>query len=90
MTYLINCKEQESDLRLIRGQGTINLALYLNTSPKPHYGPCMGHDEFTMMPFGLINDPAAFMDLMNRVSNHIWISCGGVYKRCLEILKGPG
>jgi len=31
----------------------------------------MGHDEFTVMPFGLINDPAAFTDLMNRVSNHI-------------------
>ena len=57
MTYLINCREQESDLRLIWDQGTIDLALYLNTLPKPYYEPCIGHDEFTMMPFGLINGP---------------------------------
>jgi len=71
MTSLINCREQESDLRLIRGQGTINLALYLITLSNPQYGPCMGHDAFTVMPFGLINGPVAFTDLMNRVSNDI-------------------
>ena len=26
-----------------------------------------GHFEFTVMPFGFTNAPAAFMDLMNRV-----------------------
>jgi len=31
----------------------------------------MGHDEFTVMPFGVINGLAAFMNLMSRVSNHI-------------------
>ena len=29
----------------------------------------MGYDEFTVMPFGLINGPTAFIDLTNRVSN---------------------
>ena len=47
----------------------------------------MGYDEFTVMPFGLINGPAAFMDLMNRVLDHIYTSYGGVIKtNYLEIL----
>ena len=57
----------------------------MKTLPKPRYGPCMGHDDFTVMPFGLINGPAAFTDLMNRISDHILTSCGGVYKK--DILK---
>ena len=32
-----------------------------------------GHYEFLVMPFGLTNAPAAFMDLMNRVFQRIWI-----------------
>ena len=33
-----------------------------------------GHYEFLVMPFGLTNAPATFMDLMNRVFDHMWIS----------------
>jgi len=31
----------------------------------------LGHYEFTVMPFSLINSPAAFTDPMNRVLNYI-------------------
>ena len=35
--------------------------------PKTAFRMRYGHFEFTMMPFGLINAPAAFMDLMHKV-----------------------
>ena len=35
--------------------------------PKTMFRTRYGHFEFTVMPFGLLNAPAAFMDLMNRV-----------------------
>ncbi|GJX00315.1 putative reverse transcriptase domain-containing protein [Tanacetum coccineum] len=35
--------------------------------PKTAFRTCYGHYEFQVMPFGLINAPAVFMDLMNRV-----------------------
>nr|GEZ54214.1 putative reverse transcriptase domain-containing protein [Tanacetum cinerariifolium] len=35
--------------------------------PRTAFKTRYGHFEFTVMPFGLINTPAVFMDLMNRV-----------------------
>ena len=35
--------------------------------PKTTFRTCYGHFEFTVMPFGLMNVPAAFMDPMHRV-----------------------
>ncbi|GJX28960.1 putative reverse transcriptase domain-containing protein [Tanacetum coccineum] len=35
--------------------------------PKTAFRTRYGHFEFTVMPFGLMNSPAIFMDLMNRV-----------------------
>jgi len=34
---------------------------------KTAFRTCYGHYEFLVMPFGVINAPAIFMDLMNRV-----------------------
>ena len=35
--------------------------------PKTTFRTRYGHFEFTVMPFGLMNAPAAFMDLMHRI-----------------------
>ena len=35
--------------------------------PKTVFWMCYGHFEFTVMPFEMMNAPAAFMDLMHRV-----------------------
>ena len=35
--------------------------------PKTAFRMCYGNFEFTVMPFGLMNAPAAFMDLMHRI-----------------------
>nr|GFB44845.1 putative reverse transcriptase domain-containing protein [Tanacetum cinerariifolium] len=35
--------------------------------PKTAFRTCYGHYEFQVIPFGLTNAPAVFMDLMNRV-----------------------
>ena len=35
--------------------------------PKIAFRTCYGHFEFLVLPFGLTNAPALFMDLMNRV-----------------------
>ena len=35
--------------------------------PKITFRTRYGHFEFTLMPFGFMNSPAAFMDLMHRV-----------------------
>ncbi|GKF19408.1 putative reverse transcriptase domain-containing protein [Tanacetum coccineum] len=52
------------DLRSIYHQ----LRVHEDDIPKTVFRTRYGHFEFTVMPFGLINAPVVFMDLMNQVS----------------------
>ncbi|GKB10864.1 putative reverse transcriptase domain-containing protein, partial [Tanacetum coccineum] len=47
--------------------GYHQLRVHENDIPKTAFRTQYGHSEFTVMPFGLINTPVVFMDLMNRV-----------------------
>ncbi|GJU66869.1 reverse transcriptase domain-containing protein [Tanacetum coccineum] len=47
--------------------GYHQLRVHEDDIPKTAFQTRYGHFEFTVMPFGLINAPAVFMDLMNRV-----------------------
>ncbi|GJU22268.1 putative reverse transcriptase domain-containing protein [Tanacetum coccineum] len=47
--------------------GYHQLRVHEDDIPKTTFRTRYGHFEFTVMPFGLINAPAIFMDLMNRV-----------------------
>ncbi|GKF90694.1 putative reverse transcriptase domain-containing protein, partial [Tanacetum coccineum] len=42
------------------------LRVHEDDIPKTAFRTCYGNFEFTIMPFGLPNTPAVFMDLMNR------------------------
>nr|GEW85815.1 hypothetical protein [Tanacetum cinerariifolium] len=47
--------------------GYHQLIMHEDDIPKTTFRTRYGHFEFTIMPFGLTNTPAVFMDLMNRV-----------------------
>ncbi|KAJ9561342.1 hypothetical protein OSB04_006502 [Centaurea solstitialis] len=66
-------KELSNQLQELQGKGSFDLVTHhgIFALVTTNYGYMKqtryGHFEFTFMPFGLINAPAVFMDLMNRV-----------------------
>lgn len=49
--------------------GYYQLKIRAEVLPKTSFRTCYGHYEFLVMSFGLMNAPATFMDLINRVFN---------------------
>ncbi|GJV53639.1 putative reverse transcriptase domain-containing protein [Tanacetum coccineum] len=58
--------------------GYHQLRVHEDDIPKTTFRTRYGHFEFTVMPFGLINAPTIFIDLMNRFLRHV-INGSGIH-----------
>ncbi|GKD83999.1 putative reverse transcriptase domain-containing protein [Tanacetum coccineum] len=68
--------------------GYHQLRVHEDDIPKTAFRTRYGHFEFTIMPFGLINVLAVFMDLMNRFLGHV-INGDGIHvdPNKIEVIK---
>ncbi|XP_047150828.1 uncharacterized protein LOC124822807 [Vigna umbellata] len=63
-------REVEFSIDLVSGVGPVSIAPYRMVSgvgPKTTFRSRYGHYEYVVMPFGVTNAPAIFMDYMNRI-----------------------
>ncbi|GJR87853.1 putative reverse transcriptase domain-containing protein [Tanacetum coccineum] len=68
---LLFVKKKDGSFRIYLRSGYHQLRVHEDDIPKTAFRTRYGHFKFTIVPFGLTNAPAVFMDPMNRFLRHV-------------------